>query len=122
VSAGQAHEANWNDALTRIPRELRDLRTLFGADWAVVWGPLPIRPNAQLATVLFESRDTARSSALGITVPIVGNPWAESIFADGGAFAPDASKDARLQLHDWVIRHNVRGSSRVSQRTSSSRA
>jgi signal transduction histidine kinase len=105
VSAGPS-DRSWSDALARISRELDELRAQFGADWAVVWGPLPIRSNAQLATVLFESREAVRSSALGITVPIVGNPWAEAIFDAGGAFASNAPADPRLQLHQWVIRHN----------------
>ncbi len=97
---------SWSDAATRIPFELRALRLRFGADWAVVWGPLPIASTADYASVLFEDRDEARSSALGMAVPIVGNPWAQALFTDGGAMAEDAPTDPRLRLHDWVIRHN----------------
>ena len=106
VAEGTQDADRWSAAVARIPVELRSLRLRFGADWAVVWGPLPIEPTAAFASVLFEDRDEARPSALGIAVPIVGNPWAESLFTNGGALADDPRHDPRLRLHEWIISHN----------------
>lgn len=93
----------WPEAEAQIQRELRALREAFDADWAVVWGPIPFDARAPFVTVLFEDRAPDRSSTLGVAVPIVGNPWAESVLAEGGAVAPDTALDPRLHLHRTVL-------------------
>ncbi len=103
---GRFERTSWSSATAEIYAELRALRRTFGAEWAVVWGPMPVRANASFASVLFEDKAEGCASALGIAVPIVGNPWAASLFTEGGAIALDARTDPRLRLHERLITRN----------------
>jgi signal transduction histidine kinase len=98
--------AGWNAALAGIRRELRDVRAAFGADWAVVWGPIPFDARAPFVSVLFEDRVADCATAVGLAVPLVGNPWAQALLAEGGAVALDAQGDPRLRLHATVLQRN----------------
>lgn len=98
----------WSDASSHIQRELRALRDAFDAAWAVIWGPIPITREMPFVCVLFEDRDPlrARCSALGMAVPLVGNPWATCILEQDFCLAENAAHDPRLSLHASVIARN----------------
>lgn len=92
-------------AAAQIHHELQIVRHTFRADWAVVWGPVPLDVRSPFAHVLFEDRDPNNKSMLGLAVPVVGNPWLQEILTEGGAISHDAPQDVRLRLHHQVIQH-----------------
>jgi signal transduction histidine kinase len=93
-------------AAERIQQILRGLRTTLDADWAVVWGPIPLARDLPFTFVLFEDRDPSVVTALGLAVPVLGNPWAEHIMREGAAVTSDARNDPRLAIHRAVIEEN----------------
>lgn len=101
-----ADEPFWHDAAGVLRAELRAAREALGAEWAVLWGPLPLSPKSPFTCVLIEDRDESASSAVGLAVPVAGNRWAEATFAGAGALATDAPSDPRLGLHAPVLSRN----------------
>jgi len=101
--SSEPHTPDWTAAAARIQDELRAVREAFDADWAVLWGPLPLPRGAPFASVLFEDRPDQLSTAIGLAVPLLGNAWAECLFAAGGAVSDDPARDARLALYIPLI-------------------
>lgn len=99
-------EVSYRAGADAVRAELHALRVALGAEWAVLWGPLPLTARSPFTCVLLEDRDPSVNSAVGLAVPVSGNAWAEAVLAEGAQLAPHVATDPRLVLHGKLLVRN----------------